>query len=312
MKASLLRIEGGLSLVNARRIGNYYLWRREYVPATTLRGALINSLIEAGSIKELGEAASMAVAPAYPTSSAPAHVLLPAKGRKTEDFVEKKGVLSSSEDPVSSLDRKYGSQATPRVGTLVTLRGEEGDEWKFERFRPRRATVEQNVSVSKVSGAAHREMLFAYELRDLGPLWALYLGDLEVDGLEVRLGRGRNRVGTRFRVEATSTVEYPEPGEGSLAYCLSPCVPSFLGKTYFEGEYYGAVDLYSSWFTFGQDVDTPLLGGTRPSFKVLREGTLVRLRKLGEYRQLWPAGLNFLIRVDDLGSWLRKVGGEVK
>lgn len=47
----------------------------------------------------------------------------------------------------------------------------------------------------------------------------------------------------------------------------------------------------------------------RPSFKVVKEGSIVRVKDVNWDRlmELWPAGLNVMVKIGDLEELLRRV-----
>ncbi|NON62774.1 hypothetical protein [Acidianus sp. RZ1] len=90
-----------------------------------------------------------------------------------------------------------------------------------------------------------------------------------------------------------------ETKEG-IGICLSRCAPKVLGIEALEvKEVWGYYDIYNSWFTSDD------IMGTRPSFRVLDEGSVIQVLKVKE--DFKTAGLNFIISVPDLHTLLKEV-----
>jgi hypothetical protein len=47
--------------------------------------------------------------------------------------------------------------------------------------------------------------------------------------------------------------------------------------------------------------------GQKPVIKVLSAGSLVKLKKIYDLDYLKPAGLNFMVKISDLGELIKKV-----
>jgi len=307
------------AVFHARNVEKYYLSELDYIPAQTLRGAFLNSLISSGSpIRD-----DFYVSPAFPVGAAPAHAFMPAKNRKSNELVEVKGVIGRlgenwKEELVKTFEEvksteagsggatAQGSAVLPksRVGEVAQIRNEnQGESWHYE-IRHLRTAIGMHVAINKRTGASEKGMLYAYEYRRIdGEMWAVASDDLGVS--EIRVGKSRGKGAGRAQVAVMRKADLKEPEEGEWGYCLSQCVPSFLDKTYFEvEEAVGKKDLYTGWFTLGESV------GMKPAIVTMSPGTLVKIRKKGDLDELKPAGLNFIVKIRDLGSFLGEVSSK--
>ncbi|WP_449462225.1 hypothetical protein PQ610_06635 [Tardisphaera miroshnichenkoae] len=304
---------------HARNVGNYYLSELDYIPSQTLRGALLNSLISSGSSMR----DDFYVSPAFPLGAAPAHAFMPAKSRKSSELVEVKGVigrlgdnwkeeLAKTFEEVKSIEAGSGGASTEKnavmpkskVGEIAQLRNEtQGESWHYA-IRHLRPAIGMHVAINKKTGTSEKGMLYAYEYKRIDEeMWAIASDDLGVS--EIRVGKSRGKGAGRAEVAVIGKADLEEPEEGEWGYCLSQCVPSFLGRTYFEAEkVVGKKDLYAGWFTLGESV------GTKPAIVTMSPGTLVKIRKRGDLDELKPAGLNFLVKIRDLGSFLSEVNAK--
>jgi hypothetical protein len=310
VKFVLLKLTvNGYVMTLARRVKGYYYSLTDYIPSTQLRGALLSEYYyQKGKIDP-----QFFASPAYPVEAAPSHYFSPAEGRKSKKYLEEKGVLKRKSEelekgkPLKEV-LQLGSGKKPKVGTIIRREETTPTEYKYSGFSAE-SFVSMHVAIDKRLGSSYHGMLFAYEYKKLGVLWALAKPSEVIDVAKsstLKLGRGKSRSNAEVRVEAVREVDLPEPQ--GLSYCLSQCVPSLFGKTFFsvgkvEGKsvIIGETSVYSGWFTNDR------MSGQKPSFKTLSEGSLVYVKEKGEYDKLLPAGLNFMVSVGDLGSLLDKV-----
>ncbi|AWR98666.2 hypothetical protein [Metallosphaera hakonensis] len=314
IELNLMEVEIGYASVSTRRTMNYYFSERDYIPSPTMRGAFLYPLIKRG--RKLEELEKYFFTPGYPLTGSggnspglPVHPLAPAKDRKSGEYIEVKGVLSrwALEDferlisEYSKLPTEEAMSPKPRVGNIVTLHESKSNLNRYNGISLD-AFVQDSVAIGKRSNSSKAQMLFSYEVKKFDSVWLLTNLDEEVE--EIHVGRGNTRGLGRGKVRRVRKVTLEIPGKDDVGYCLTPCVPTFLKKQYFvPQEIRGDTDIYMSWFTWGD----PPRGGLRPSFKVLKEGTIVRMKEVGDLEQLWPAGLNFVVKIKDLGELSERV-----
>ncbi|AWR95460.1 hypothetical protein [Acidianus brierleyi] len=289
-----------------RAIKTYYYTTKDYIPATTLRGALLESYLRnSGDLYK--KISDFYVSPAFPLNSAPSHPFLPAISRKSEDFVEEpnslqiKNLQNDLERTLNEIKEKYSKDQypKPKTGTIVKLENTNSIPYKYKSFGFN-SIINMHVAINKFHGASESGMLFAYEYKEVGDLWAIASEDLGVN--EAYIGKSRYKGAGKVEVKKVKEYEIPNPNEGDWAYCLSPCIEKFLDKSFFEyEEALGKEELYNAWFTYKD------LMGRKPLLKVLSPGSIVKIKKIYNIDELKPAGLNFIIKINDLGSFLRGV-----
>jgi hypothetical protein len=285
---------------SSRRIKSYYFSSADYLPAQTIRGAIIDAK---GDYSLLD---SYYTSPAYPVvdkkPSVPSHALSPAKSRKCKKHLEVKGILERlKNEGVEKLLVNYPVEAKPKIGDLIYLTSEDEKYNYYEKVEVP-SIITQHVAISKKTGSNEGGMLYAYEYKLLDEVWFLASDDLGLK--ELRIGKGRNRGFGSAEVESVKEVDLNEPKEGDVVYCLSQCLP-FFGKTFFDYDFIiGRTELYLGWFT---RYDGKLIMGQKPVIKVLSAGSLVKLKKIYDLDYLKPAGLNFMVKISDLGELIKKV-----
>lgn len=294
MEFILIRLNvNGYITTQMRKIKNYYFSVNNYIPAQTLRGAILAEYYyQKGKIDY-----NFYSSPAYPVDTAPAHYFSPAINRKSKIYVERKGVLKEKDK--EELDMTL--EEKPKIGNLITLRGEDGNVYKYTEFVPE-TIIQMHVGIDKQSASNYIGMLYAYEYKKFDKMWALVSAESDViDNVsEIKVGRGRNRNGNIVKIEKVKRVELQEP-EG-LSYCLSPIVPKLFGKEFLRASYIiGEETIYSGWFTDKN------ISGQKPTFKAVKEGSLVYVKERKEFEKLFPAGLNFIFKIQDLKTLLDKV-----
>ncbi len=321
---------GGWLNYASRRVMNYYLVDKDFIPATTLRGAILAEMYsQKGSVDEefytspafpvvALEAAAGAGGSPRTAPTAPPHALVMLRDRKSGEAYELEGCLEAAsshptllkalEDAYAKLREKLGSEPKPALGRLVALLGKEGGLAKYARAAPE-ATVEMHVAISKRTGSSMKGMLYAYEYKRAPKYWAL-VADTEASdylkpGVALRIGRGKSRAPGTLVVERVVDVRVEELAGPGVGYCITPCVPKLFGREVFPaGGALGHYDIYNAWFT----VDGG--SGSKPAFRVLGEGALVEVKGRPGV-DLRPAGLNFILSIRDLYALLSEVARHV-
>lgn len=302
MKFVLLRLKvNGYITTQMRKVKNYYFSVTDYIPSQTLRGAILAEYYyQKGKIDY-----SFYVSPSYPVGVAPSHYFSPAEGRKSSSFVEEKEILKRKSEEIEKKKeealRLEKEEAKPKIGTLIKLSEKSDKYYKYHSYHPE-TIVLTHVAIDKKTASNYHGMLFAYEYKKFETMWALASPSSEVFDIvkEIRVGRGKSRGSSRVTVEKVKEVELHEP-EG-LSYCLSPVVPKLFDKKFFSTKIIiGDEGMYSGWFT------TDKMAGEKPVFKTLKEGSLIYVEEKKDFEKLFTAGLNFVFRIDDLGSLLEMV-----
>ncbi|WP_016730668.1 hypothetical protein [Saccharolobus islandicus] len=288
-----------------RRIRNYYFSITNYIPSTTLRGAILAEYFnQTGKIDE-----NFYVSPAYPIRTAPAHYFSPATERKGDEFIEAKKVLEKKEKefeankPIEEIMKLEieGKNPKPKIGSLITYEGESEKENKYKGFSSK-STIQMHVAIDKTSVSSYKGMLFAYEYKHFDEMWAIASDSEVIDTIKIiKIGRGKNRGNKIVNIVKVKEVSLDQ--SKGLLYCLSPCMPSLFGKTFFKAKHIiGDKSMYSGWFT------TDSFSGQKPVFETLREGSLIYVESFNNEKNIMmPAGLNFMFRISDLKSLLDKV-----
>ncbi|MEM4025269.1 MAG: hypothetical protein QXL70_04400 [Metallosphaera sp.] len=331
MKFDLYKIKLDYAAVGLRKAGNFYSSDKDFIPSTTIRGAFLYPLVQKGKSDE--ELEEFHFSPAFPIGSAPSHALSPAGGRKircyfeipnalekwrnssySEVLKETKEALEKIEDeeclqggstePKSGSNERRVPDLKPKVGDIVKF-SKTSSVHKYVRVNME-TLVQTNVGISKSSGSSKTNMLFAYEVKRFNELWVLSKAGFHTVGNveQIKVGRNSSRGLGLGKVQFVREVDLETPGEGDVGYCLTPCLPSFMGKTYIESEEIrGSTGVYVSWYTW----DKGKRGGLKPILRVLNEGTIIKVKRTNELDELWPAGLNMLIKIKDLNDLLNKV-----
>ena len=312
MEFALLRLTvNGFITTQTRKVMNYYFSISDYIPATQLRGAILAEYYyQKGKIDH-----SFYTSPAFPSNSAPSHYFSYAEGRKSNEFVEEKGVLKLKGEELAkgkalSETLKLKEEEKPRIGVVITRKSVEKDRTRYVKFTAE-SFISMHVAIDKRLASSYHRMLFAYEYKKFDTLWALAQPSEVLDvvkGGTIRVGRGKNRGNYGVKVEVVKEVDLPEPK--GLSYCLSQCIPSLLGRKFFEVKkdiegipiIIGDTSTYAGWFTNDK------ISGQKPSFKTLSEGTLIYVEDGKNFSDLLPAGLNFMFSIEDLNSLLERVG----
>ncbi|TRM77714.1 hypothetical protein DJ531_10090 [Sulfolobus sp. A20-N-F6] len=280
-----------------RKVKNYYFSTADYIPSTTLRGAILAEYYyQKGKIEE-----DFFVSPAYPTNTLPSHYFSPAKERKGKDFIEANGVLNEKEKVIGEgrISEAMKVEGKPKIGALITYKGDEKDHHVYQQFSAE-STIQMHVAIDKKSVSSYQGMLFAYEYKKFDELWALAKPSEVIDLVKrVGIGRSKNRVGNIAEVNKVREINLDDPK--GLSYCLSQCLPSLFGKKFFDAKtIIGETSLYTGWFT------TDTISGNKPVFKTLKEGTLIYIDEYYDSR-IMASGLNFILKIPDLKYLLDKV-----
>jgi len=228
------------AIITRRRTERGYIRPLEYIPGSTLRGAIVTALFRAGLLGEEDlsrEASQPSILASAAFPLAEGHRTLPATPfmarcklcGHTQDLTESAAkALEGGHNPEfpgfcpRCLSRGLVSPLEPMHGEPVYL---EGGEYKTFRPRTFRAT---SVGISKTRGAAVREMLFEYEaIVEGAEFWArIAIADgIELPGrLEVTLGRGSSRGFGWAELSLTPVQAQPAPSRG-VFIALSPLLP---------------------------------------------------------------------------------------
>ncbi|MEW9492175.1 MAG: hypothetical protein TQ35_0008260 [Candidatus Aramenus sulfurataquae] len=312
-----------------RAIKSYYFSEKDYIPATTLRGAILKAFMDNSNMKPeefYNKALNFYISPAYPLMSAPAHPFVLAVSRKDKRFLEMKDSLKKLEDRKEDLNisgdwkknlkitiyliKKYSKEKLgvdqypkSRPGTIIKLVKYDQSPYGFESVSTK-SIINMHVAINKFHASSEAGMLFAYEYKELPELWAIASEDLGVK--EAFVGKSRYKGAGKIKIEKIKDYQIRNPEPGSWAYCLSPCIDKLeVGnskKIYFEWEtILGKQEIYNSWFTYKD------LMGRKPSLKVISPGSIVKVNKVNEIDELKPAGLNFMMKINDLRSFILEV-----
>lgn len=299
MKYALLEIKlVSPALLHARNVKSYFLSTENFIPSQTLRGAVVNALIEEGY--DVHELEGVFVSPGYPSNSAPAHPFVFAEGRKSDSFVERKDslvidgeveeIISRKRKEINGKAGKDDSSIKSKTGVVVSLKGLENDLFKYDGVKIP-SIIQGHVAINKVTMNKESGMLYQYEYRMPTTFWALSSNTLPKETIRIALGRSRNRGFGEALLSKKGEVELQDAKDG-WAYCLSPC--------YTEAEAgIGKVTIYTGWFTSDD------LRGPKPFMKVAMQGSLLKVK--GEMYPLKTAGLNFAFSLSSLGELLSKV-----
>ena len=322
------------ALFNARKLGNVYIHSSAYIPAGTLKGAIVNEIFKRD--EGLGKKAleELSVSNAYPSGSLPTHAYLFLTKRKHNDFIEKKGILSLGQEIYE--EKRYRDELEELKGMNREYEPKSviGETVKFERELERHSVYTRasasfrilpNVAVSKKSGSSQKGMLFFYEIMDVREVdskdrampdeerskktgvagfWGLVDYDvwkeLKLED-ELVLSLGKGRIGGLAEVKVVQkSVNYAEKGN---AYCFTQCAPSFGSAVFFRADrFLSATSVYQGWFT------NDYFASRKPSFTTMKEGSLVSISDASKASRVMPAGLNFMLSIDDARSLLRAVG----
>lgn len=270
MKYALLEIKlMSPALLHTRNVKSYFLSTEDFIPSQTLRGAVIDALIKEGyDVHELEE---IFVSPGYPSNSAPAHPFVFAKGRKSNEFVERKDSLVIEGDVEDIINRKRREieeitkdtdSLKSKTGTVVRLNNTLGNG-SFEYSEVKIPSIIQgHVAINKVTMNKESGMLYHYEYKMPTTFWALSSNTLPKEEIRITLGRSKNRGFGEALLTRKGELELADAKNG-WAYCLSPCytdVETGIGK----------VTNYTGWFTSDD------LRGTKPFMKVAMQGSLLK------------------------------------
>lgn len=295
MKVVITRLEGNINYYN-RKLKSYFIIAKDYIPATTIRGAI--EYLYLARFKRIDDTiyASSAFPIIEDRPTAPAHPFMYRIERKSNEMVEDPGAITNKAKP----NPEKVKEPKPSPGSLVLEK--EKKEYYYDKYTPKKK-VEMHVAVSKFTGSSQKGMLYAYEyIKGVQGYWFLTGDNTELkEGDELKIGRGRTREGGKLVVEKVYGVKLEEvKGGGEVGLCLSQCTPKVLGIEALEvNEIWGYYDIYNSWFT------SDGVSGTRPSFRVLGEGSVIEVKKVKE--DFKTAGLNFIVSVPDLHSLLKEV-----
>ncbi|MBW9141912.1 MAG: hypothetical protein K1T65_09585, partial [Candidatus Aramenus sp.] len=200
--------------------------------------------------------------------------------------------------------KKFGVEQYPksRPGTIIKLVKYDQSPYEFKSVSTK-SIINMHVAINKFHASSEAGMLYAYEYKELPALWAIASEDLVKEAF---VGKSRYKGAGKIKIEKIKDYQIRNPEPGSWAYCLSPCIDKLeVGnskKTYFEWEtILGKQEIYNSWFTYKD------LLGRKPSLKVISPGSIVKVKEVNEIDELKPAGLNFMMKINDLRSFILEV-----
>jgi len=226
------------AIITLRRTERGYVKPPSFIPGSTLRGALVTALGREGLLSQ--EDFSREASEPRILASAAMPVV---GGRRTlpaTPFMARCKVCGHTVDLTEGAARALEGGGPLEFPALCPSCGERGSpspleplhgepvylEGRLRAFRPRsfRAT---SVGISKVRGAAVKELLFDYEAIAEGTeFWAWVAAEgLELPGrLEVSVGRGRSRGFGWAELTLTPAQAQPAPERGVFV-ALSPLLP---------------------------------------------------------------------------------------
>ncbi len=326
------------AIVTTRRTQRGFVKPADHIPGSMLRGAILSALYREGKlkwddIKKEAESPTLLASPAYPlyqgARSLPAVPSIrqcdECKGYEyislaEEQFEERYHKCKDRPENLHGLSGAGEQRRVRSVWLLKTLHGSllanvNGGlvEVRTKTFR---AT---SVAIDKRRRAAARGMLFDYEAIAEGTefwAWVSVPEKVELDGLEVAVGRGQSR---GFGLARVSVWSGPEPGfdynpEGSWFVAISPVTLAkkleWKGLSITLEEVRGRTYSAQTGWDFVQ-------GRLRPFVEVARRGSMVlaRLSDAGYIHVLrvgipvkvdafWLTGLNALIPLSEYESIL--------
>ncbi len=212
-----------------RAIKTYYFTTKDYIPATTIRGALLEAYLRKNNnnINDFyKKSLNFYVSPAFPLNSAPAHPFLPAITRKSEKFMEEPNSLQNlSKNNVSKYlektlndikeksETEEGQYPKPKIGTIVKLIDHESTPYRYvsNKFS---SIINMHVAINKFHGSSEAGMLFAYEYKEVGDLWAIASEDLEID--EAYIGKSRYKGAGKVEIKKIKDYKIQNPTEGGM------------------------------------------------------------------------------------------------
>ena len=293
------------AIVTTRRTERGFVRPADHIPGSTLRGAILSALYREGKLdldylKQEAKSPGLLASPAYPLCSGAKSLPATPSIRRCDDcngyeYVPP-GVGQPAKEHHECGHQSGGQQGAPGPGRhgrvksvwmlrtlhgslLANVNGEPVD------VRPKtfRAT---SVAIDKRRRASAKGMLFDYEAIAEGTeFWAWVLipdrvaGRVELDGLEVAVGRGQSRGFGRAILSVRSEVQ-PSPDLGSDQWyvAISPLTPVRSLKwgdctvelKEVEGRVYFA--------QMGWDIAQ---GRLRPFVEVAKRGSLVLARLSG-------------------------------
>ena len=301
------------AIISSKRTKEGYVRPLRYLPGSTLRGAVISSLYVEGllneeDLKREAKNPSILASPAYPIIDGfKSYPATPFVGKcklcgKIYDLTEENvRNIMEGKDPVFHGEcEKCQVPIESLYDKLISKRG----EVEVGVFRL------TSVGIDKKRGVSAKGMLFDYEAIEEGiEFWARLRvpREIEIDGLEIFIGRGASRGFGRAIIEFVG--EYEVEVNGNIFYALSDLTPlrsirTLYGVTIKIREVYGRnKQLQTGW---DMEKSKP-----RPVINVVGSGAVVvaeveyfkpEISAVGiplEVEDFWITGLNVLTPISE-------------
>lgn len=301
------------AIISSKRTKEGYVKPLRYLPGSTLRGAVISSLYAEGllnekDLKREAKNPSILASPAYPIIDGfKSYPATPFVGKcklcgEIYDLTEENTRnIMESRDPVFHGEcEECQVPIEPLYGKLISKRG----EVEVGIFRS------MSVGIDKKRGVFAKGMLFDYEAIEEGvEFWARLRipGEIEIDGLEIFIGRGASRGFGHAVIEFTK--EYEVEVDGNIFYALSALTPLRSIETPYRAtirirEIYGRCkQLQTGW-----DIEK---SKPRPIIDIVESGAIVvaevehfkpEISAVGiplEVEDSWITGLNVLTPISE-------------
>jgi len=301
------------AIISAKRTKEGYVKPLRYLPGSTLRGAVISSLYVEGllneeNLKREAKNPSILASPAYPIIDGfKSYPATPFVGKcklcgKIYDLTEIniRNIIESKDPVFHGECEKCQVPIEPLYGKLISKRG----EVEVGIFRS------TSVGIDKRRGVSARGMLFDYEaIKEGVEFWARLRipREIEIDGLEIFIGRGTSRGFGHAIIKFTK--EYEVEVDENIFYALSALVPLKSIKTPYGAtikieEVYGRCkQLQTGW-----DIEK---FKPRPIINVVESGAVVvaevehfkpEISAVGiplEVEDSWITGLNVLTPISE-------------
>jgi len=327
------------AIVTTRRTQSGFVRPADHIPGSMLRGAILSALYRDGKLtkedlRREAERPTLLASPAYPlyrgARSLPAtpYVLVcdecngfeyipPTEERPVKEYHECKGLPEAPQGVTGSGEQRHDRP----MWLLKTLHGNLLASADGKPVRVRTETYRAtSVAIDKRRRAAARGLLFDYEAIAEGTefwAWVSVPDGIELDGLEVAVGRGQSRGFGRAVLSFWSEL----PREGGIQtdkwyVAISPVTP--VRKLDWEGLGLSVVleRIEGRTYTLQTGWDV-LQGRLRPFVEVARSGSLVVARLSDTSRShflrvgvpvkvdgFWLTGFNALIPLSEYESIL--------
>lgn len=317
------------AIITGKRTERGFVRPLEYIPGSTLRGAILSALyneglLELNKLNEEAKKPTLLVSPAYPVvrgvRTVPATPFV-ARCKVCGEVIDM--TPDAAEDIRAGRLPKFptthcGSPTKSLLGIPILK-----DGGKLLAYRPStfRAT---SVGIDKVRGSAVRGMLFDYEAIAEGEeFWARIAApdSLELSrGIEIAVGRGQSR-GFGWASLSFNKSSSEPLGNTNVFVAFSPLAP--LRSIDWENCTLDIHEIYGREFKVLSGWDL-VSGKHRPFVRLARQGSVVKADLLCRDKEkptaishggipietsgTWLTGINVLIPV---GEYMRILGGEI-